>query len=66
MSKPSRGSRKHGRKKEKPAFKKWKSLNAAGNGPCAERKVRNLMRQNGMTRPEAVAFRQRQQSEPAP
>ena len=60
MGKQSKQSRKHGRNKERPAFQKWKSSNAGGAGTCAKRKVRHLMRSNGMTEAEATAFRHRQ------
>lgn len=56
-------NRKHGRKKEKPAFKKWKSLNASGNGLAAKRKVRRLAKRNGMTLAEAEAFRDNQMAQ---
>lgn len=49
------GTRKHGRKKKKPSFMRYKASNRT-----EKRKVRNLMRTNGMTEGEAVLFRERQ------
>ena len=53
-------NRKHGRKKRKPSFQRYKASNRA-----EKRKVRNLVRSNGMTEGEAVLFRERQKASSA-
>lgn len=53
-----KGSRKIGRNTRKPAFQRYKAENR-----CEKRKVRNLMRSNGMTQAEAIMFRHKQQTQ---
>lgn len=60
MASKGGGARKIGSKAKKPAFKRYKASDRA-----AERKVKNLMRQNGMTESEALAFRYRQMADAA-
>lgn len=56
MSSPK--SSKAGRNTRKPAAQRYKASNRR-----VERKLKNLMRQNGMTRAEAIAFRESQQAQ---